>query len=53
MYEIGHDIVFVFVFGEEAIVILPVILIHTSIEGPFADKTLFTFTFFPLILLML
>lgn len=53
MYEIWHDIVLMFVLRKETIVILPVILIHTSIEGPFADKILLTLTFLSLILLVL
>ena len=53
MDEVRHHIVLLFLFGQEAIVVLPVILIHASVEGTRCNSALFALSFLPFILLML
>ena len=53
MDEVRHHIVFLFIFRQEAIVVLPVILIHASVEGTRCYYALLTLSFLPFILLML
>ena len=50
MNEVGHHIVLLLLLGQEAIVVLPVILIHASIEGTRCYNALFSLSFLPLIL---
>lgn len=53
MDEVRHHIVLLFLFGQEAIVVLPVILVHASVEGTRCYNALFALSFLSLILLML
>ena len=53
MDEVRHHIVLLFLFGQEAIMVLPVILIHASVEGTRCYSALFALSFLPFILLML
>ena len=53
MYKVWHDIVALFFLVQEAIMILPCVLVHTRIEGTFADFLLLALLLFASILLML
>ena len=54
MYEVRHDIVFLFFFRQEAIMVLPVVLIHSNVKGlAFADHSLLAIPLLPLVLLVL
>jgi hypothetical protein len=53
VHEIGKNVVFLFVFWQETIMILPVVLVHASIEGPVMNCFLLAIPLFASILLML
>ena len=53
MDEVWHHIVLLLLLRQETIVVLPVILVHATIEGTRCYNALFTLSFLPLILLVL
>ena len=54
MHEVWHDIVFLFFLRQEAIMVLPVVLIHSNVKGlAFADHSLLAIPLLPLVLLVL
>ena len=53
MDEVWHHIVLLLLLRQEAVVVLPVILVHASVEGSRRYRALFTLFFLSLILLVL
>ena len=54
VHEIWHHVVFLFFLSQEAVMVLPVVLVHTRIESlTLGNHILFALTLLPLVLLML
>ena len=53
VHEVWHHVVLLLFLGQEAIMILPVILIHSCVERSLANLSLLAFLLFSLVLLML
>ena len=52
--EVGHHIVFLLIFRQKTVMVLPVVLVHSNVERSIlADHSLLALLLLPLILLML